>query len=184
MTNRVKYTKKGKLTEKEKVEIKRTSTYIFENRCTLCQVGKEGDNFQKDGKGVYVGESVRLLYEGSKEHKSDRRSELEESHQIKHWVLDHPDLDAPPTFKFKLIASFSGPLTRQLSEAVGIEKRGKHVLNSKSEYNRCRVPRLQIDYGRLEGREGEGEEGERGKGKEGEPRYRVVGSSRRRTGGC
>ena len=86
-----------------------------------------------------------MLYEGSKEHKSDRRSELEESHQIKHWVLDHPDLDAPPTFKFKLIASFSGPLTRQLSEAVRIEKHGEHVLNSKSEFNRCRVPRLEID---------------------------------------
>ena len=80
-----------------------------------------------------------------KEHENDRKNELEESHQIKHWLLDHPELDAPPKFKFKMIASFSDPLTRQLSEAVRIEKRGEHIRNSKAEFNRCRVPRLQID---------------------------------------
>ena len=36
-------------------------------------------------------------------------------------------------------------LTRQLSEAVRIELRGTDILNSKSEYSRCRVPRLTVD---------------------------------------
>ena len=39
----------------------------------------------------------------------------------------------------------NGPLTRQISEAVRIELRGGNTLNSKTEYSRCRIPRLIID---------------------------------------
>ena len=65
----------------------------------------------------------------------------EESHQIKHWLLDHPELE----FKFTIISSFGDPLTRQLSESVRIEQRGANILNSKAEYSRCRVPRLKVN---------------------------------------
>ena len=44
-----------------------------------------------------------------------------------------------------MISSFTDPMTRQLSEAVRIELRGPEILNSKSEYTRCRVPRLRVD---------------------------------------
>ena len=91
------------------------------------------------GKGIYVGESSQSMYERAKEIEAEIVGEMEESHQIKHWVLDHPDLDAPPTFKFK------DALTRQLSEAVRIELRGEEILNSKSVFNRCKVPRLKFD---------------------------------------
>ena len=40
---------------------------------------------------------------------------------------------------------FKDPMSRQLSEAVRIELRGGSILNSRSEYTRCRVPRLRID---------------------------------------
>ena len=59
--------------------------------------------------------------------------------------MDHPELTAPPPFKFKILASFQDPLTRQLAEAVRIEGAGDGILNSKSEYKRCRVPRLRHD---------------------------------------
>ena len=36
-------------------------------------------------------------------------------------------------------------MTRQIAEAVRIDLRGENVLNSKSEYSRCRIPRLVID---------------------------------------
>ena len=36
-------------------------------------------------------------------------------------------------------------MTRQIAEAVRIDLRGENVLNSKSEYSRCRFPRLVID---------------------------------------
>jgi hypothetical protein len=76
------------------------------------------------------------------EHREDL---AEESHQVKHWLLEHLELEAPPKFKFTIISSFGDPLTRQLSESVRIEKRGINILNSKSEYSRCRVPRLRVD---------------------------------------
>ena len=153
----------------EEVQDCRRRNILYENRCTVCQVGKEGDTFQKDGLGIYVGESSRSLYKRSKEHEKDRNDEQEESHQLKHWVLDHPELDAPPKFKFKLISSFADPLTRQISEAVRIEQRGELILNSKSEFNRCRVPRLKIDMeGWKAGKEREKQEKIR-KAKEAEP---------------
>ena len=96
--------------------------------------------------GVYVGESARSLYERAKEHHDDEESRKEDSHRMKHWVLDHPDLSNPPKFKIKIVSSYRDPLTRQVSEAVRIELRGGNTLNSKTEYNRCRIPRLTIDH--------------------------------------
>ena len=152
----------------EEIQDCRRRNILYENRCTVCHVGKEGEEFKKDGLGIYVGESSRSLYERSKEHEKDRNDEEEDSHQMKHWVLDHPELDAPPKFKFKIISSFSDPLTRQISEAVRIEQRGELLLNSKSEFNRCRVPRLKIDMeGWKAGKEREKQEKMR-KAKEGE----------------
>ena len=95
--------------------------------------------------GVYVGETARSIFERSKEHWSDRLAEKEDSHMIKHWQIDHPELPEPPKFKFKVVASFQDALTRQVSEAVRIDLRGSGVLNSRSEYSRCRLPRLMID---------------------------------------
>ena len=103
------------------------------------------DGVEQDGKGVYVGESSRAIYERAKEHTADRVSFQEDSHQIKHWLSSHEELLAPPAFKFKIISTFQDPLSRQLSEAVRIDRRGSQILNSKSEYSRCRVPRLRID---------------------------------------
>ena len=43
------------------------------------------------------------------------------------------------------MSSFSDPLTRQLAEAVRIEHRGADILNSKSEFSRCKIPRLRLN---------------------------------------
>ena len=69
----------------------------------------------------------------------------EKSHQIKHWLTDHRELATPPAFRYKLIQSFQDPMSRQLAEAVRIDLRGPNVLNSKTEYNRFKVPRLRVD---------------------------------------
>ena len=99
----------------------------------------------KDGKGIYVGETSRSLYERGKEHEAHRKNTSEESHQVKHWLIDHQDLLAPPKFRFSIIQSFQDPLLRQLAEAVRIDLRGENILNSKAEYSRCRVPCLTVD---------------------------------------
>jgi hypothetical protein len=44
--------------------------------------------------------------------------------------------------KITAVSSFSDPLTRQIYETVRIELTGVRVLKSKSELNRCKVPRL------------------------------------------
>ena len=45
----------------------------------------------------------------------------------------------------KIVSSFSDPLTRQLAEVDRIENRGADILNSKSEFSRCKIPRLRLD---------------------------------------
>ena len=111
----------------------------------MIDVKDGGVGVSQDGKGVYVGETSCSMYERTKEHQRDKELKSEESHQIKHWALDHPEMTSPPTFKFKIISTFGDPLTRQIAESVRIERSGIEILNSRSEYSRCRVPRLRID---------------------------------------
>ena len=79
-------------------------------------------------RGLYIGESSRSMYERSKEHLRDRNKREEDSHQVKHWLIDHKDMASPPKFKFKLVGSYQDPLTRQLAEAVRIERAEVRVL--------------------------------------------------------
>ena len=128
----------------------RQRNVLYENHCQACKVdvqkdGSNKDDSKKDGRGLYIGETSRSVYERSKEHQEDRDDREEDSHQVKHWVLDHPEMSSPPQFKFTIVASFQDPLTRQIAESVRIDRGGEAILNSKSEYSRCRVPRLRID---------------------------------------
>ena len=70
--------------------------------------------------GVYVGESVCSLYEWAKEHQDDADGRKEDSHRMKHWVLDNTSLPDPTKFKMKVVSSYRDPLTRQVREAVRI----------------------------------------------------------------
>ena len=62
------------------------------------------------------------MYERAKEHEADMQAQSEDSHQIKHWLTEHQELLAPPKFHFKVIQTFQDPLSRQLAEAVRIER--------------------------------------------------------------
>ena len=83
-----------------------------------------------------MGESSRSMYETGKEHLKDGKDRAEDSHQWKHWALDHPEIEGDPQFRLQIVSSFSDPLTRQLAEAVRIEHRGAYILNLKSEFSR------------------------------------------------
>ena len=96
-----------------------TGTELGENRCEMCNNSKEdgkkkGLTSLKDGKRIYVGELSRSKYERAKENENEKSKLSEESHQIKHWLGDHPDQQAPPRFKFGLIQLFKDPLSRKL----------------------------------------------------------------------
>ena len=63
----------------------------------VCNVEVKDDNktksYQMDGKGIYVGETSRSMYECGKEHQKDKQDRTEESHQVKHWQIDHPEME-------------------------------------------------------------------------------------------
>ena len=84
--------------------------------------------WRKERKGLYIGETSRSLYERSKEHQKDKEDREDDSHPVKHWVLDHPEMSSPPKFKFTSVGSFQDPLTRQISESPRIERGGESIL--------------------------------------------------------
>ena len=133
----------------EKLENCKKRNILYESSCTLCNPEETAKASRSkrlsDCQGVYVGETGRSLHERAGEHWRDAQGKQEDSHIIKHWLTDHSDLGTPPKFRMKVVGSFTDALSRQLSEAVRIDLRGGGVLNSKTEYSRCRVPRLVVD---------------------------------------
>jgi hypothetical protein len=87
--------------------------------------GLKGWKFLKDGKGIYVGETSRSLYERAKEHEADRNKTSKESHQVKHWLIGHQDLLAPPKFRFSIIQSFQNPFRDSWQKQYGLIYGGK-----------------------------------------------------------
>ena len=72
---------------------------LYESSCRLCHVdGKKAGKIDKKAgnKGIYVGESSRSMYERGKEHQRDGKERAEDSHQWKHWALEHPGVEGDP----------------------------------------------------------------------------------------
>ena len=80
----------------EKPQDCRRRNVLYENQCQVCKVdmkdGEKMNDFLKDGKGRYIGETSRSIYERSQEHQRDKENQEDDSHQVKHWRLDHPEL--------------------------------------------------------------------------------------------
>ena len=93
---------------------------------------------------VYVGESSRSSYERGGEHARDYATAAQDSHMHKHAETEHAGEDRP-RFIFRVVKTFENALARQVSEAVGIRRRGDCTLNSKGVYNRCSLPRLVVE---------------------------------------
>ena len=74
------------------------------------------------------------------------RSRKEESHIRKHQEADHGG-DGSPKFIMRVVKHYKTALSRQVGEAVRIRRRGGagSILNSRAEFNRCRIPRLAIE---------------------------------------
>ena len=114
---------------------------------TLARRGKgELEKVRTDVPSLYVGESSRSIYERSKEHWGDWRSRSSRSHIKKHQEQAHEG-NEEPNFQMRVIGSSKTALSRQIKEAVRIRRRGGEgsILNSKSEYSRCKIPRLIIE---------------------------------------
>ena len=100
---------------------------------------------------IYVGETSRSIQERSQEHWSSFRSKSNKSHIHVHQMLEHGG--EPPNFIMRAVSYHKTALSRQVKEAVRIRRRGGAgaILNSKSEFNRCHIPRLQMEEEETEG---------------------------------
>ena len=121
---------------------------MYESSCVICHPGevkeKPGDTLIKDGRGVYVGETSRSVFERTSEHQDDATKLDEGSHMVKHWFTSHKEEHYQPDFRFKVIGKYKDCLTRQLKEAVRISHRPGN-LNSKGEWGASIIPRLRIE---------------------------------------
>ena len=95
----------------------------------------------------YIGETSRTGFERGVEHKSDYERLEKRSHLLKHYVLVHQKEMRLDELEFgkRVRKSYRTALERQVGEAVAISREseaGTVLLNSKCEYNRCTIHRL------------------------------------------
>ena len=88
-----------------------------------------------------MGKSARSGSERMGEHLGDAHSGKKDSHILKHWLNRHGG--EKTKFFFKILKFFSSALERQVGEAVRILQTGaERILNSRGEYNRCKLPQI------------------------------------------
>ena len=125
------------------------SSVVYENICTRCNPdAKTKGELREQARGapsLYMGETSRSIQERAVEHWGAARRNEETSHMAKHQIMEHGG--APPEFMFKVISYHRTPLNRQIKEAIRIRRRGgaTEILNSRSEFNRCHIPRLVVE---------------------------------------
>ena len=68
---------------------------------------------------------------------------------LKHYILHHEDDDPEEMiFRMRILYFKRSAYERQVHESVLIQQNRNHnILNSKSEFNRCRLPRLTVKLG-------------------------------------
>ena len=122
---------------------------VYENICAICnpEARTKGNlkNINMDVPSVYIGETARSIKERSQEHWEAYKSNHTDSHIMKHWVNHHNSV-GEPDFVMKVIKYHRSALSRQIGEAIRIQRRGL-VLNSKAEFNRCKITRLSLHLG-------------------------------------
>ena len=122
---------------------------VCEKVCWRCNPGAKEARELKDIKvdipGLYVGETSRSIQERSGEYWASYRTGSSKSHMVKHQAMEHGG--AAPLFIMSAASFHKTALSRQIAEAVRIRRRGGQgvILNSKAEYNRGHIPRLQLE---------------------------------------
>ena len=81
------------------------------------------------------------MYEMMKEHWGAYRNKKGDSHMFIHHKNAHGAAEEPK-FQVKAVKYYKTALTRQIGEDVQIRRRGGAgmILNSKSEFDRCKIP--------------------------------------------
>ena len=101
----------------------------------------------------YIGETSRSSFERGWEHVNDMAQLKTSSHMLKHALTTHQEQEMSEVqFGMRIIRSCQSSFERQIYESVIIqqERRHHHILNSRSEFNRCSLPRLAAQVGENE----------------------------------
>ena len=97
-----------------------------------------------------MGETSRRTFTRGREHKNDARLMNPGSHILNHWLRYHEGED-PDLMKMgmKIHTFRRTAFERQVAEAVTIQQVQKdhYLMNSKSEYRACKIPRISIKMG-------------------------------------
>ena len=145
-------------TEKLKTQECTKRNIVYETRCRTCEDKEKSriEELELDEKSKneelknlkifkYVGETSRSAFERGWEHLNDMATLNKNSHMLKHVIMNHPGEDmANVKFGMKVLKFCQTSFERQVLKAVTIRKERKHhhLLNSRTEYNRCSLPRL------------------------------------------
>ena len=119
------------------------------NVCSICNKGagakEQVVQNNLDVPSIYVGESRRSIKERGGEHWTSYKSKAQDSHILKHQTNHHPGKE--PKLILRVSSFHKSALEQQVTEAVRIRRRGSQgaVSNSKSEFDRCKIPRLVLE---------------------------------------
>ena len=150
-------------TEKNKTQDCHQRNIVYETRCLTCQE-KEQDKIndmdltehekrelnKKLKLFKYIGESSRSTFERGWEHLNDMAQLRTSSHMLKHALTEHEEQDMGELkFGMQILRTCKSSFERQIHESVVIQQERKHhhILNSRSEYNRCSLPRISTKIG-------------------------------------
>ena len=129
---------------------------LYETWCQDCKQADEdeaiikGDDPKKIPLYKYLGESARSGFERGTEHMEDRRLLDTGSHMIKHLLDRHRGENFDDIkFRMRVLRYHRSAYERQIHESVAIQTQRKHhhILNSKSEFNWCALPRMSLQLG-------------------------------------
>ena len=96
----------------------------------------------------YWGETARTGFERGNEHLAGLKGKYQKNSLWKHSELYHEGNLGGGDFKMEIKEKHRSPLTRQIHEGVELETNGASIImNSKSEWNHCRIPRVVVEVG-------------------------------------
>ena len=132
-------------------EEKTSVTEEVDDAETTEKASEEAEPHRKILSKRYYGESNRSGGERQKEHASDYKNKKEDSHMKKHLDEDHPGCE-PEDIKFGMtvVRQHKSAFSRMVHEEILIFMAKDKILNSKSMYNRCQIPRLSVMVGEEE----------------------------------
>ena len=140
-----------------------TRNLVYQTWCMTC-LKRDEEDAEKRGEGdagkirelkkkikkhLYIGETSHSMFERAFEHQNDVEQLKTTSHMLRHLLEMHRDEERSKIeFGVKVLRYTRSSFERQILESVMIQNmRDHHIMNSRSEFNRCAIPRLVTKLG-------------------------------------